>query len=364
MKINISRVLCLVLVLAMMFTLAACGKTITPEESGAPAQSEDGFAAEPYITLKWADHNSDGCETAKSMDVMAEAVYEATQGRVKIEMYHGGVLGSFADSISMVENGICDIVWTSVSMFAGYFPYSEVFQLPMLGYETAQDYTDAWWDMMEAFPEIYEYEMGDYILWMAHACPAASLGVNTSVNSLADLKGLNLRAAAGPVASMATLWGANPVSMSPADMYLGMQKGVIDGYLFDGAGINTWGLAELSETILDFGLSTSMAYIFINEDAWNKITPEDQEIIMEVGRRVGSQTGATYMQNEADTLFANFEGDYRFIGSDDPLYNEFREPLTSMYAEWVETMNAAGYTSVDAQEVLDFVLERAAAYAG
>lgn len=355
--------MCVVLALVMVFALTACGSASTPAEPSAPTTGEDGFAAEPYITLRWADHNSDGCETAKSMDVMAEAVYEATQGRVKIEMYHGGVLGSFADSISMVETGICDIVWTSVSMFAGYFPYSEVFQLPMLGYENAQDYTNAWWDLMEEFPEIYDYEMSDYILWMAHACPAACLGTDTPINSVSDLNGLNIRASAGPSATMATLWKSNPVSMSPADMYLGMQKGVINGYLFDGAGINTWGLAELSETILDFGLSSSMAYIFINQDSWNKLTAEDQEIIMEVGRRVGSQTGATYMQNEADNLFANFEGDYRFIGSDDPLYNEFREPLLSMYDEWVETMNAAGYTSVDAQDVLDFVLERAEYYA-
>ena len=84
---------------------------------------------------------------------------------------------------------------------------------------------------------------------------------------------------------------------------------------------------------------------------------------MNLGGRVGSQTGATYMQEEADTLFANFEGDYRLLTVDDPLYKELKAPLEGMYTEWVETMNAAAYTSYDAQEILDFVLERAQAYA-
>lgn len=366
----LSSILCISL---LVVVLSACGgsdnsnTTSSSTDTGKPSTSSEidsssNETEEPYLVLKWADHNSDGSETAKSMDVMAEAVYKETNGRIKIDMYHGGVLGSFADSISMVESGVADIVWTSTSMFAGYFPYSEVFQLPMLGFTNAQSMTEAWWDMVEKFPEILDYEFKDYKLWMVHTSPAACIGANKTINSLEDLKGLNLRAAAGPAATMTRLWKANPVSMSPADMYLSMQKGVIDGYLFDGAGINTWGLAELTETIIDCGLSTNVDFILMNKDLWEKIKPEDQAIIDKIGGRVGSQTGATYMQNEADTLFADFKGDYRLITEDDPLYQELKQPLEGMYDEWVKAVNDGNYTSYDAQDILDFIKERAEFY--
>lgn len=368
------RVLALSLVLALTISLAtACGGSTaensapdTSSESAQPAENTttgDTGVTTPIVTLKWADHNSDGCMTAQSMDAMAQKVMEESGGRIEIEMYHGGVLGSFGDSVSMVENGICDIVWTSDSMFAGMFPYSEVFQLPMLGFSSAEDVTNAWWDMMEKFPEAFTYEFSTSHLWMAHASPAACIGLSKELGSMADLKGANLRAAAGPAATMATLLGANPVSMSPADMYLGLQKGVIDGYLFDGAGINTWGLAELSKTVVDCGLSTNYDFILINQDVWDSMDLQDQEAFNSVGGREGSQTGASYMQKEADDLFTNFTGDYQKLSSDDALYKELKEPLTGMYADWVKNVNDKS-SLYDAQEILDYVQSLVSVYEG
>ncbi len=312
-------------------------------------------SSDAYVTLKWADHNSDGCPTALAMDEMANRIMEATEGRVNIEVYHGGTLGSYADGLTMLETGVCDILWTSTALFAGQFPYTEVLSIPALGISTAQEATDIYWDLKEEFPEEFDPEFEDYYLWMAHSMPAVTLGTaSKEVKGLGDLKGLNLRAAAGPAATTATLWGASPVSMSPADMYLSLEKGVIDGYIFDGAGIHTWGLAELTDHVYDMGLGYTIAMILMSPSAYNSLTEEDQAIFDELGGRVGSQVGAEFVQNEADELFAGMDN-YNILEAGDSLYEELKAPLTTMAEDWAASTE-------NGQAVIDYIGERVAYY--
>ena len=317
-----------------------------------------GGAQTPVVTLRLTNHNTDGSMTSQSIDVLAEKIFEATNGRVKIDCYHGGVLGSFADSINMIESGVADLAWTSVSMFAGQFPYSEVFQLPMLGLTSAQKATEVWWDVMDKYPEVFEHEFSNFKLLVSHTSPPACIGLDRPVNNLGDLRGANMRTTVGPNATIVRLWNANPVSMSPADMYLGMQRGVINGYIFDGAGINTWGLAELTENVVDVGLSYSVNFILMNKDVWESLSPEDQAAIDAVAGRAGSQYGAFYMQKEADDLFAEMGDSYQKLSAADLFYEELRAPLATMYDDWLNAPKPL--SSVNVQEFYNFVLERIA----
>jgi len=137
------------------------------------------------------------------------------------------------------------------------------------------------------------------------------------------------------------------------DLYTSVQKGVVDGYIFDGSGINTWGLAELTDTMIDCSLGCAPCLVLMNQDAWAKISEEDQEIINKIAGREGGKLLAAAMQGEADGMEEAFEGTFLRYEPGDEKYEELREPLISYVDEWAEKMST---DDIDAKAMVDYIL--------
>jgi TRAP-type C4-dicarboxylate transport system substrate-binding protein len=303
-----------------------------------------------------ADQNTSGCHTARAIDEFCANVYEATEGRVKIDAYHDAVLGSAGDALSLLESGAADLVWTSGGIFNGQFPYSDIMSLPMLGLPNARIGTEVMWDLLDRFPEAFAPEYANYRALIHHVMPPLVIGTKKSVQSVSDLAGLNLRASAGNPTAMVNLWGAAPVAIATPDLYTSLQKGVVDGYVFDGAGINTWGLAELTQCTVDAGLGFVPCMILMSPKAWDSVPAVDQQIMTEVGGRQGSLKFVDWLQDEADELFASYEesgAEYYFYQPGDPFYEELKAPLVAYVDEWAASMTT---DTVDARAMVDYIL--------
>lgn len=354
---NMKKLLVLVLALAMALCLCACGSKPTSAPAGPdsnPSSSNaDNSANTETITLKWGDHYPSGTPGALAIDAFAASVGEATEGRVVVKTYHDAVLGSAGDALSMVSSGVADIVWTSSAIFNGQFPYTDMLSLPMLGIGDAMGGTNAIWDLYEQYPDAFAEEYANYHVLMLHCSPANILGTTTVINTVDDIAGLNIRAGTGSPTAVATLWGATPVAIATPDLYTSVQKGVVDGYIFDGSGINTWGLAELTNTMIDVGLGYNVCPVLMNLDAWNSISAEDQEIINNLACRTGSLALAAAMQGEADGMVENYSGVYNKYAPGDAEYEALKTPLVSYVDEWAQNMTT---DSIDARAMVDLIL--------
>lgn len=351
------RFLALALAFVMILCLCACGSkpASDPANSGsdAPAGNAAGNASTETVTLKWGDHYPSGTPGALAIDAFAESIGEATEGRVVIKTYHDAVLGSAGDALSMVSSGVADIVWTSSAIFNGQFPYTDMLALPMLGISDAMGGTNAIWDLYEQYPDAFAAEYANYHVLMLHCTPANLLGTTTSINSVEDIAGLNIRAGTGSPTTIATLWGATPVAIATPDLYTSVQKGVVDGYIFDGSGINTWGLAELTDTMIDAGLGFNVCPVLMNSDAWNSISADDQKIISEIAGRTGSLSLAAAMQGEADEMVEGYTGVYNRYVPGEAEYEALKAPLVSYVDEWAQNMTT---DTVDARAMVDLIL--------
>ena len=56
----------------------------------------------------WNIHN-DGHPNTAAMDKFSELVSEATKGEIKLEVFHGGVLGSQPDALEQVRLGAIEV---------------------------------------------------------------------------------------------------------------------------------------------------------------------------------------------------------------------------------------------------------------
>lgn len=354
---NVRSISCIILALAMVFAMAACGDQPDPAGSADPSGS-----AEPVV-LRLATQHADTNSTTVAMQTLADQVYEKTEGRVIIEIYGNNTLGAASEALTMLDTGVCDLVWTSSAFFAGQFPYSEALELPMMGIVDGVEGTEIYWDLMETYPEQFT-EFDDYYMWTAYTAPATIVGVATKmVENADDLKGLNIRAAAGANASIVSAWGAAPVSIAPSDLYMSIQKGVADGFLFNASTLDSWKLGELTKHVVNIGLGYSQIFILGSKDAISKLSAEDQAILNEVGGRVGSIYLAEKTEEEANIAIENFTaigGTYSVYTEGDTLYDALKAPLSSIVEDWVSRVST---DSFDATQIVNFIAEKAGTYA-
>ena len=99
-----------------------------------------------------------------------------------------------------------------------------------------------------------------------------------------------------------------------------------------------------------------------SKDDIEKLSPEDQAVLAEVGGRAGSIYMAEQTQKEADDAIEHYKaagGTFKAIGEGDALYEELAAPLANIVDEWVERVSTDDF---DATQVVDFIKERVAEY--
>ena len=365
------KLISLFLAAVMLFALAACGGARpAPAASAAPevsasadnseaAASNEGFAEEPSVILKMAEHNGEGTFHAAILEELANQVYQESKGRIKIELFHGGVLGAVTEGLTMLDTGVCDIVWTSTAFFANQFPYTEFTDLPSLGISDTVMATEVWWDVYEKYPELFASEYEGYHVWCEYSGPALVIGTSKHLESPADIKGLNLRAAAGTAAEITAAWGASPTTVSPSDLYLALQKGVVDGYMFNCAAAESLGLDDLTDTVVNVSLGYCPIMYLMSQSAWDSLSPEDQEIMNRVGGRAGSIYSAQIAEDVSNATAESIPNYIQASDDSSEWYSALQAPLTGLTDEYVAKNSTPDF---NAQQLIDFALERIAEY--
>jgi TRAP-type mannitol/chloroaromatic compound transport system substrate-binding protein len=103
------------------------------------------------------------------------------------------------------------------------------------------------------------------------------------INTLADLKGLKVRAGGGLVNEIFIKAGASPVALPGSEIYTALDSGVVGAAEWVGLIDNyAMGLHQVAKYVLypSFHSVDAMSSIFVNADAW-KALPDDLKIAME-----------------------------------------------------------------------------------
>ncbi|SNY89964.1 TRAP-type mannitol/chloroaromatic compound transport system, substrate-binding protein [Cohaesibacter sp. ES.047] len=246
--------------------LAMAGQAVAAEYEWTFQTSET--AGEPQFVIKqnWA----------KNIETM-------TDGRVKIEILPTGAVVPHNQTLDAVGAGILQGHLTDPSYFSGLNP-----AFSMLG-----NLVGAWGDPLE-FLEYMQYGGGEELYnelvepYKVHLIGAAATGLEAFVSkkpirTVADLKGLKLRAPEGMVYDIFSKAGASPVNLPGSEVYTGLEKGVIDAADYTVFSTNhAQGLHQFATYPSYPGFhSLPMVAVSINKDIWDGL-PTDIKTTLEV----------------------------------------------------------------------------------
>lgn len=206
-------------------------------------------------------------------------IEKETNGRVKIKPYWAGTLISGRESVRELSKGVADIAFITpiyeksgvdltkalVDFFRGSAPEVNV---------------KIYWELYNKFPELRkEYE--SVKLLCAHSnAPMSLMTIRKPVKTIADLKGMRIRATGDVIGRTLRELGTEPVVMPVTEMYESLQKGIIQGVIFAEGDYKSLKLVEIIKYETENFLQDRGPYGSrgMNLDSWKKLPPDIQKV--------------------------------------------------------------------------------------
>ncbi|WP_424831426.1 DctP family TRAP transporter solute-binding subunit [Ruegeria sp.] len=166
--------------------------------------------------------------------VFSNLVNSGTNGSVSVEVFGSNQLGSAAEHVQQVRDGIIQATLTSTGALASYYPRIDVLNLPFAFNGNAATYEVFDGEFGEALAADIEAELGDVVV-LGFPDTGGFFAVTNSQRPIADLKdfdGIRIRTMTLPShQKIVQALGAEAYPLSWGEVYSGLQTGVIDGQM-------------------------------------------------------------------------------------------------------------------------------------
>jgi TRAP-type C4-dicarboxylate transport system substrate-binding protein len=304
------------------------------------------FAQSP-ITLKVHHFLPPGSTThAKMLVPWCERIEKESAGRLKCQLYPSMQLGGTAPQLfDQARDGIADVVWTLPGYTAGRFPRMEVFELPfMIG--DAEAASKAAWEFYEKHAR---EEFREVKPLAVHVHDAGYLHTRErQVRTLADFRGLKLRAPTRQTNRLLAALGATPVSMPVTGLADAMSKGVIDGAVIPWEVVPAVKVQEIARfhTETDSNMPAMYTAVFLlamNRKTYDGLPPDLRAVIdRNSGLGLSGQAGRLWEEQKAPARkLALDRGNAVYVVPAAELA-QWQKAAQPVLADWVSDMRKRG----------------------
>ena len=288
------KVLALVLALAMVVSLAACGGGSSNNGSSTKALE---------LTLGHTNNTEHHYHTLS--EAFKKAVEANSNGAIKVNVFPAEQLGSGQAMLENVKSGTQDIVLDPDAYLANY---NDLFNVCSLAYL----YSD--WTQTDAFLQseartILEKaaeDSGFIILgWTANGFRYFTM--KNEIKSAADFQGKKLRCGSNQlVIDLFSALGMAPTSLSMSDTYNGISTGTVDGQENSLANIVGYKFYEVAPYVVVSRHMYSWEPLIMSKATWDKLTADQQKILKEAAEKACADDYA-YCKTSEDSDLATIE---------------------------------------------------------
>jgi TRAP-type transport system periplasmic protein len=235
-------------------------------------------AAAETFTLKAVTAWPKTASEYKAFSIFTEMVEQMVAakypGELKIQFIGGPEAVKTPDQVQALQRGMVDMVFTTNAYYVSVLP--EVDALKLSNFTPAEERTNGSWAYMN---DLHEKRLGVRYL--------ARLGLGIKFHlylkkpiKTADLKGLNIRVSPMYLQVIKGL-GGNPVVIPPTEVYVALERNVVDGYCWPSVGIGDWGWQKLTKYVVDPGFYNVPNPLLVNSKTWDKLPQKLKDVLTE-----------------------------------------------------------------------------------
>ncbi|EET59919.1 TRAP transporter solute receptor, DctP family [Marvinbryantia formatexigens DSM 14469] len=237
--------------------------------------------AENPLVLTLAHGLSETHTVHIAMVEFAEEVEEKTDGRIKVQIFPNGQLGSENENMEQLMAGVISMTKVSAPGLATYNEAYHTFGLPYIFDDTEDFYHIMDSDEMQDF-FLSSADDGFVTLTYYTSGARSFYTKDRAIRTPADLKGLKIRVQdMKSQTDMLEALGGIPVAMSYGDVYTSLQTGIIDGTENNETALTTGKHGEICKVYSTDQHAMIPDVMVMSAKVWETISPEDQQIILE-----------------------------------------------------------------------------------
>jgi len=291
-------------------------------------------------TFRAADVHPADYPNVVAVKHMGEKLSAATDGRLDIKTFPGGVLGDEKQMIEQAQLGAIDIIRVSMTPVAAILPEINIFTLPYIFRD--EDH------LHKVLDGMIGKEIGDrltanpksrlvFLGWMDAG--TRNLITKQPVNKIDDLKGMKIRVQGSPVA-LDTLkaMGANSIVMGVSEVFSGMQTGVIDGTENNPP---TFVAHNYLPVVKNYTWSKHFIIpeLFLFSKAkWDKLEKADQDLILKLAKEAQAEQRTLWEAYNTKSLEAMKTGGVQFHDVDTKPFFEATQSVRDKYGKGHEDL--------------------------
>lgn len=304
------------------------------------------FAAQAQnIVLKATDTHPAGYPTVVAVENMGKKLEAATNGRIKMQMFPGAVLGQEKEVVEQTQLGAIQIARISLGVIGPVVPDVDVFNMPFVFRDVAH------------MRKVIDGPIGDELLQKVTDSPAKLVGLGwmdggarnlytkKPVKTPADLAGQKVRMMGNPLfVDTMNAMGGNGIAMAYGEVFTALQTGVIDGAENNPPSYFT---ANHYNTPAKYYAQTNhliIPEIFVmSKVTWDKLSKEDQALVKKVSREAQLDQRALWDKSVADYTAKLKTAGIQFIDVDQKLFFDATAPVRAKYgAKFADLMKRIG----------------------
>lgn len=261
-----------------------------------------GTVSEAKTVLKLAHYANAEHAGNKAAQMFADGVQTRTNGEISVELYPNNELGNPPEVLEQTVLGVIDMSLPTQGQLA---KYSKKFGCVMLPFA------------YEGYDHAYKVLDGPFIEWAEPDLEKAGLvflanwewgfrNLTNSVrpiNSPDDVKGLKIRTPPelSNQSAMEAL-GATVQTIQFSELPMALKQGVVDGQENPVSVIYSFKIYETQKYLAMTGHTYNSMVHVMSKKTWDKLTPEQQQIVKEESKKAGDFMRKTLRDAEADQI--------------------------------------------------------------
>ena len=283
--------------------LAAAGAAV----SMLPLLGFGGAAGAADVTLRMHTFIPPVANPSKTFLIpWAKKIGEASGGKLKVQPFWAMQLGGKAPQLlDQARDGVVDIVWALPGFTPGRMPRVEPFELPFV-HKDALSTTLALQDYQEK--HLLGTDLKDYKPLLLHVHQGFLFQTKKPIRTMADLKGLKIRAASRGGVWLLEALGATGIGLPLPRIPPALSKGVIDGVTLP---YEIAPAVKTPDLVSHFSklsgpqprLGTNIFTFLMNKASYNKLSKDLRKAIDDnSGRNIAKAAGQNWIDIEEPGL--------------------------------------------------------------
>ncbi|OAN75695.1 hypothetical protein A8B82_01830 [Sulfitobacter sp. EhC04] len=256
-------------------------------------------------TLRLSTLKQPGSDGAKAAQHFADLVAEKSGGNLTVTVYPASQLGDWTEVYEQVIAGAIDMAMQPLATSSDkrlaitWFPYA------FTNYETAEESLSPGGPVFEIVRDALTPQgLTPLAVYGAGMGGAGFAGPVEDPADTALRRNLKVRVWPGGTTHKVLLedFGYNTATLPWADLYTGMQTGVVDGQIGGTAVMALESFADITKTWVQYNDHFESDYFFINSDKFAGLSPEDQKVIQDAAVEVANEQFAAVKAADAAAL--------------------------------------------------------------